>query len=344
MAFDFPASPSVGQTYAPSGGPLYTWDGVKWIASASAVAADTYTSFINKLRNGTFDVWQRPFPISATVGGVYTADGWVVAPSGAAVSVTRIANGRPSPSTLYALSITGATSVTAVTALQRIEGSIAQQMAGQRITFQAWIFNNTGGTITPTLTTQVAGSLDNFSSPTTDINNVSLQPCLNGVWTRVAYTSGISGNAGLGYLVALNFGNNFSTSAKSVAIAEADVRVVAAATPIGINASPPTAEMRPIAIEQMLCERHFRWLGFNHNWVATAGGFGNNIDIYFPTMRATPTIGANVADPNTTQTAANQSTNGWGNITPYSASPYTVAVAAGNVTLLGYRAPASAEL
>ncbi len=30
MAFDFPASPTNGQVYAPSGGPAYQWDGEKW--------------------------------------------------------------------------------------------------------------------------------------------------------------------------------------------------------------------------------------------------------------------------------------------------------------------------
>lgn len=30
MAFDFPSSPTVGQTYQPAGGPIYVWDGVAW--------------------------------------------------------------------------------------------------------------------------------------------------------------------------------------------------------------------------------------------------------------------------------------------------------------------------
>lgn len=36
MAFDFPASPSVGQVYGPPGGPSYTWDGVKWTTTGSS--------------------------------------------------------------------------------------------------------------------------------------------------------------------------------------------------------------------------------------------------------------------------------------------------------------------
>lgn len=33
--FDFPASPSVGQTFTPPGGPTYTWDGAKWTSPGS---------------------------------------------------------------------------------------------------------------------------------------------------------------------------------------------------------------------------------------------------------------------------------------------------------------------
>jgi len=34
--FDFPASPSIGQIYAPAGGPSYIWDGTKWKATGSS--------------------------------------------------------------------------------------------------------------------------------------------------------------------------------------------------------------------------------------------------------------------------------------------------------------------
>ena len=34
MAYDFPASPTTGQTFSPSGGPVYTWNGYAWTASS----------------------------------------------------------------------------------------------------------------------------------------------------------------------------------------------------------------------------------------------------------------------------------------------------------------------
>lgn len=341
--FDFPNSPTVGQVFSPAGGPTYTWDGVKWVAGAPVAIVDT-SGFINKLRNGTFDIWQRgTSAISVATTGAYAADGWLVTPTGAAVTVNRASNNRTLPNTLYGMSVVGATSVTGLTVQQRIESNIAVGLAGRTTTFQAWIYNNTGGSITPTLATQVAGTADVWSSPTTDLAATNLQPCPNATWTRVSYTWNVSANAGLGYGVILNFGNNFSTNAKNVIVAEADLRVTPGVT-VGLNSSPPTPEMRHAAAEQAFCERYFRWLGFNVYFFCNSAGTAAGCPVTFPAMRAIPTIGANGPDPNTTQANLNQNSNSWTNPTPYSAMALLVAPATGTSQLNGFRAPASAEL
>jgi hypothetical protein len=38
MAFDFPASPTVGQVYTPAGGPSYIWDGTAWTLTGTSTA------------------------------------------------------------------------------------------------------------------------------------------------------------------------------------------------------------------------------------------------------------------------------------------------------------------
>lgn len=38
MAFDFPASPTVGQQFTPAGGPTYTWNGYAWAAGSGLAA------------------------------------------------------------------------------------------------------------------------------------------------------------------------------------------------------------------------------------------------------------------------------------------------------------------
>ena len=92
------------------------------------------------------------------------------------------------------------------------------------------------------------------------------------------------------------------------------------------------------------CERYFRWIGFNMNFYASIAGLVQQQGVFFSAMRAAPTIGANVVDPNTTQNVANQSANSHSLITPYSARQSLTAVAVGSCFLGGYRAPADAEL
>jgi hypothetical protein len=217
-------------------------------------------SFRNKFRNATMDVWQRGTSSSTvTTAGAYTADGWIVVPTGA--SCTVVANGPEGNigglvGVYYDLTMTGATSVTDILVKQRIESYVAAPLANQTVTVQAWVFNNTGASITPTLTVKHAGAQDNWASPTTDVNAVSLQSCANGAWTNVAYTFASSGVAYNGLEVTFDFGNNFGTSGKSVSITACDIRVTPAVA-TGLNANPPPPELRPVAAELAFCQRYY---------------------------------------------------------------------------------------
>jgi hypothetical protein len=44
MAYDFPASPTSGQTYTPSGGPTYTWDGTVWKTASTGAPVIVYSA------------------------------------------------------------------------------------------------------------------------------------------------------------------------------------------------------------------------------------------------------------------------------------------------------------
>ena len=44
MGYNFPNTPSTGQTYTPSGGPTYTWDGTAWKAISQGVPVTVYVS------------------------------------------------------------------------------------------------------------------------------------------------------------------------------------------------------------------------------------------------------------------------------------------------------------
>ena len=97
--------------------------------------------FLNKFRNGTMDVWQRGTSgLTSTTSGAYTADGWIVLPSGASVTAAQ-AGGRLV--TKASLQVTGASAVTDLTIKQRIESLMAAAFCGQTVTVQAQLFNNT---------------------------------------------------------------------------------------------------------------------------------------------------------------------------------------------------------
>jgi len=223
----------------------------------TGITLATPGGLLNKFRNGTMDVWQRgTASITVTTAGAYVADGWIVTPTGASCTAIQATNNRSGANTLFGLQLTGAASVTDITLSHRIESYIAAALGGKTVTVQAWVFNNTAASITPTLKTQIAGTTDVWTSPTTDLAATNLQVCANSVWTQVSYTFAVSTNAKLGYAFIFDFGNNFSSTGKNVIVAELDVRSTPSAT-IGINSAPPPPELRPVFVELPFCQRYF---------------------------------------------------------------------------------------
>ena len=230
--------------------------------------------------------------------GAYTADGWIVTPSGAPCSVVRASNNRSGANTLYGLRLIGASSVTDIQFTQRIESYIAAALAGKTVTVQAQIYNNTGGSITPTLTTKYAGSQDNWGSPTTDLSATNLQACANGAWTQVSYTLSVSASATNGYEFIFDFGNNFGSTSKSVIITELDIRGTPGVS-TGLNANPPPPELRPVAMELQFCQRYFQ-KSYPQSVAPGANVGTGSQSIYLsaaqtevhlsPTMRVAPTV------------------------------------------------------
>jgi hypothetical protein len=234
-----------------------------WTASMSAfgcnnignaVIAGNTEGFTNVLRNATLTAWFHGTSgtTSTVVGNAdWTAEGVFVVASGAAVTWTQSAG--PVGSLGYnALKVTGAASVTDVKLRFVVESYTAAKFAGQTVTFQLPWFNNSGATITPTLTTKYAtGGQDGgvtaggaWAGSTTDLSSVNLQACLNNTSCTEAYTFAANSGATTGYEFIVDLGNNFSTSGKTFTLnAGFDARVTPGAT-IGLNASPPTPEVR----------------------------------------------------------------------------------------------------
>jgi hypothetical protein len=255
---------------------------------------------VNKFHNATMDVWQRGTSGTVTTSGGYTADGWIVLPTGAGVPWGQAA-GRLL--TKNSLQVTGAASVTDVKIKQRIESLMAATFCSQTVTVQARVYNGTGASITPTLTVNRPSAQDNYGTTTTDVNATSLQACANGTWTGVAYTFSANAASYNGLEILFDFGNNFGANTKTIAITELDIRVTPGAA-TGINYNPAPPELRPIATELAFCQRYFTTSYGNgtapgtatHNgmvyvasYLSGTGYFGNTI--YLPVqMRAAPTI------------------------------------------------------
>jgi hypothetical protein len=233
-------------------------DGLRVAASGSTVSIGGPGGLVNKFRNGTMDVWQRgASSLTATTSGTYTADGWIVLPTGASVTCSQVTNNRSGALSLYALKVLGASSITDVIVKQRIESYIAAPLAGQTVTVQAQVYNNTGSSITPKLTVKHAASQDSWSSPTTDLNAVSLQSCANSAWTQIAYSFTASSSSGSGLEIGFDFGSNFGSTSDYIYITELDIRVTPGATASATNSSPPPPELRPIFAELPWCQRYF---------------------------------------------------------------------------------------
>lgn len=213
---------------------------------------------INKFRNGCCDVAQRATSGTITAGSpAYSLDGFIISCTGANVTWAQGGANTSANGQIFAhsLQITGATSVTNTNVKQRIEGSIAAPMATLRTIFQCSVTNNTGATITPTLTIKHCVSLDNFGSLTTDVNAVSLQPITNGGTATLSYTYQ-DANANLGLEATVDFAGVLNSGAKNITITAWDIRPTTTNVAVGLNSSAPPVEERPIPFELLFCQRY----------------------------------------------------------------------------------------
>jgi hypothetical protein len=228
-------------------------DGSSISASGSTVTIGGPGGMVNKFRNGTMDVWQRGTSGTVTTSGGYTADGWLVLPTGASATWAQT-GGRLV--TKNSLQVTGATSVTDLIIKQRIESLIAATFCSQTVTVQAQVYNGSGGSITPKLTVNRPSAQDNYGTTTADVNAVSLQSCPASAWTLVSYTFSANAASYNGLEILFDFGNNFGANTKTVQLTELDIRATPGAA-TGLNSNPPPPELRPIATELLFCQRYF---------------------------------------------------------------------------------------
>jgi len=235
---------------------------------------------INKIRNGSFDVWQRGTSWNPQ-SGAYTADGWIVGanPTGGTIPVTRLLYGSGAPvGGQSAMQVSGVAGNTAMTITQRMEACIASQL-GQNgkvaVTFSCWV--SSGIAIAPQLRVDQATVLDTFSTTTTVAGPFALQPVPGGnQWTRLGYTFTIpNASAQYGLQVVLMLG---AYASSACTIGAVDLRDTPG-LPVGLCNNPPPPELRDIATELNLCQRYYETS--YGNGVAPGTAVGNGQDLLY---------------------------------------------------------------
>ena len=263
------------------------------VANMNAVMGSQGGGFINKFRNPVMDVNQYAIGFGAiSTSGGFTVDGWYAQSTGANGSWSIAGEGSNPDAPVHAIQLVGATGCTDITFRQRIEGVIAGQLQSAVAVFQCEVYNATGASITPTITVQHAGTTDNWGAPVTDVNAVNVQACPNNTYTTIAYAFTVPSGAIHGLSVLIDFGNNFSSNAKSVYLSKFDLRA-AQGMPVGQCTSPPVPEYRPYPIELAYNQRYLASFGdivgvFGHGWAASTSGSGFIIPFKVP-LRIAPT-------------------------------------------------------
>lgn len=99
MAFDFPASPTVGQVYSPTGGPIFVFNGTGWTANPQPVVGWRPLSRIKLAADVAFASFAIPLGMSTIrIQGSYKA------PSGQSLGLQYSIDGAASWRTDYAYS------------------------------------------------------------------------------------------------------------------------------------------------------------------------------------------------------------------------------------------------
>lgn len=228
---------------------------------------------VNRLRNSSLTSWFRGSSAIVTTSGGWGAEGIYIVPTGASITAQQIANGLSSPRTFWSQKITGAASVTGLVVRFVIESHDAASLAGKQVTVQIPVLNNTGGTITPTITVKRANTQD-ATYTNVDVSAVSLQAIANGATGTLAYSWTANASSFNGLSINIDFGNNFSSNAKSIQIGGGfDLRVTPGAT-TGLISGPEEPEIPTAATDTAWNQRFYETTYNNGVAPATATRVG----------------------------------------------------------------------
>jgi hypothetical protein len=339
--------------YAPLASPVFT--GTPQLPNLNGGALG---GLRNVLINGSFSVWQRGTTFSNPSNPTYLADRWVLSydGTGAARTVSRQAHspvgelwqpplalaGQPLASGqrwfLRYQQTTAGSGGTFTSLLQKIPRVMT--LAGRQVTLS---FLARAGGLLELPAIQLLQHFGTGGSPTSAVfTQVATNVGLDTQWTLFTFTAtlpAIASGATLGTNEDDWVGLDFKLPCNAVYqvdLANVQLEVGPIATPF---------ESRLQDFERQLCLPFGQWVPFNMLFYASVAGQYLETSLSWPAMRKTPVAGTLVTDPNTTQSAFNNSQNFIGRLTPNGGSCILQATAAGtSAYVTGYRAWLDAEL
>jgi len=296
----------------------------------------TYDQPKNYLINGSMEIWQRGTTglvggTGATVG--YTADRWQAFRIGYAAGLTCARATGPTGSryALRAQRDSGNTSLVGIQAYQTLETAQAQNMAGDQVTFSAWI--RKGADFAGTFTQRIIYGTGTDERITTGFTGqttlVSTSKTLTTGWVLYSVTGTLPSGA---TEVAVGF-----QYIPSTATAAANDYFEFALAQLEIGATPTPFQMTSGSIEAELiaCQRYYQRLGVvNGNALALGAGSGTTTTNFIvpitTTMRIAP---SSVAYSNIQMTDGTGAATAITGLASWNSSPDKVGLVATHATV-----------
>jgi hypothetical protein len=339
---------TAASTYAPLASPTFTGS-----PQLPNINGGPLAGFRNAIINGNFDVWQQATSHSAA--GYGSADRWSNSRTGTSCTISRqaFAIGQTdvpnNPTYFCRAAVTSTAGASNFCALaQSVEG--ARTLSGQTVTLSFWAKADATRSIAVELT-QYFGT---GGSPSAEVTALGVSKVvLTTAWQKVSVTAtlpsisgktlGTDSNDKLAVNIWFDAGSSYNSRTGSLGQQSGTFDIAQVQLEVGSVATP--FERRPLATEINLCKRYGQWVSFNMLFYATVAGQISEAPISWHEMRKTPVAGALAADPNTSQSAFNNSQNYIARMTPYGGSNLLQCTSApNNVYVIGYRSWLDAEL
>jgi len=220
----------------------------------------------NLIINGAMQVAQRGTSITLGAGtGTYTLDRVRSQSNGGGITVSQETNAISGIGTQKMCRYTGASGVTGVYYIYRIESKDVAQINGNSVTFSIYIENNSGASISPTIDYYHPTAADNFSGNTTVASGVALGTVANGSSARLTATTDVSGTTITnGLMLQVNFGSALTSG--TIDFTGVQLEVGSVATPF---------EHRSFGEELALCQRYYEVLANGADSSSGCIGSGN---------------------------------------------------------------------